>query len=83
MGWVGLPDECRMKMRIKKESVMRGQEMIFEESQGNKAGRRFTRNERIGGEMIFAMDRKLDFCMRVPLALANDCLKDVWLICVF
>lgn len=45
---MGLPDECRIKMRIKKESVVRGQEMIFEESQGNRAGRRFTRNDRIG-----------------------------------
>lgn len=50
---MGLPDEC--KMRIKTESVVRGQEMIFEESQGNGAGRRFTRNERIGGERIFCI----------------------------
>lgn len=49
---MGLPDECRMKMHIKKESVVKGQEMIFEESQGNGAGRRFTRNDRIGREMI-------------------------------
>lgn len=51
MGWVGLPDECRMKMSIKRVS-WGDRKWSFEESQGNEAGRRFTRNERIGGEMI-------------------------------
>lgn len=67
---MGLPDECRM---------------IFEESQGNGAGRRFTRNDIIGREMIRSeiylffvrTDRKKkDFCIRVMLAFAKVCLKD-------
>lgn len=42
---------------------MRGQEKIFEESQGKRAGMRFIRNERIGGEMVG--DECLDFASSV------------------